>query len=793
MVGFDANSHSNRMSRRASQAMDIGPTQHGQAGEFVRLLPAHSPARQYIVALLLCGVATGVNIAFPQLSSQAPFVPFVITIIVAAWIGGLRAGLMSTGLSLLVVGRWFFQPSGYLAFHGIGLLRLVMIGLSMMIISWLVDHRARSRRLIATQREEAADQKRRFQAMVSSAARIAGMGSWEYDIAHDRLVWDDETIHIFGIERHAFAGNAAAFLDLVHPDDRKAFQATQAEALASSGITEMEFRIVRPDGKVRQVYYRGQVTRHDDGKPVQCTGMIMDVTEQRQAVKDLSESQERYEAAIRGSEAGLWDWNLLTNEVFYSPRFKELLGYGDAEFPNVLSSFLNSLHPDDHAGVQLAFKRHVKERAPYNVEYRLRARSGEYLWFNARAQALWSAEGNAYRMAGSIVDISDRLSLEAKYHQAQRMEAVGRLAGGIAHDFNNMLGVILVHCESLEQRLAIGSPEWHSARQIKTASTRSADLTRQLLAFSRKQILLPTVLDMNASVGELSSMVNSLIGDDIELVIRPGKNLGYVKADPGQIQQVVMNLVMNARDAMPHGGRVAVETGNVDLKAQEIGNLPVIPGPYVMLSVSDNGCGIAPEALQHIFEPFFTTKEQGRGTGLGLATVYGIVKQSEGHIAVESTQGKGTTFRIYLPRTKDEPAPPAAEPAQTRNDSGVETILLAEDEPMLREIVRMQLEGAGYTVLEAPNGKEATELAQKHSERIDLLLTDMVMAGGTNGVELAANLNATQPGIKVVYMTGYTADVIDPKGMEDMQDRILQKPFSGASLLRKIREVLSTA
>jgi PAS domain S-box-containing protein len=768
------------------------PADAHHRAQFDRGLSSRSPAQQYGVALLLCGLATGFNFAFPALSSQVPLLSFFIATSVAAWFGGFRAGLLASFVSLLVVNFWFLLPNGFLSNHGIGFIRLLGIGLVMVGISWLIDFRARSWRMIEKQREQVEDQRRRHQAIVSSAAQIAGMGSWEYDIANDRLVWDDETIRIFGISRETFRGNMAALLALVHPDDREPLKAMQVCALASHGITEMEYRILKPDGVVRRVYDRGQVTWYEDGKPAQSIGMIMDVTEQRKAVEDLRESKERYDVAVLGSESGLWDWNLLTDQVFYAPRFKELLGYKEDEFPNVLGSFLDHLHPEDRAAVELAFNQHLKERTPFNVEYRLQAKTGEYRWFNARAQALWDAEGKAYRMAGSIVDISERMLLEERYHQSQRIEAVGRLAGGIAHDFNNMLGVILIHCENLEEKLPVNSHEWQSVKQIQTASVRSAALTRQLLAFSRKQILLPRILDLNLSVAEISSMVKSLIGDDIELVIHPSENLGYVKADPGQIHQVVMNLVVNARDAMPHGGRIVVETRNLHWDSQQLpGDVGVVPGPYVMLSVSDNGCGMEPELLRHIFEPFFTTKEQGQGTGLGLATVYGIVKQSEGYAVAESEPGKGTTFKIYLPQVEGELAAPVAEPEKTQASGGNETILLAEDEPLLREIFRMQLEDAGYKVLEAHNGDEAAEIAEKHRNRIHLLLTDLVMAGSTNGVELAATLNATQPGIKVVFMTGYTADVIDPKGMADIQDRILQKPFSGASLLCKIREVLT--
>jgi two-component system cell cycle sensor histidine kinase/response regulator CckA len=264
-----------------------------------------------------------------------------------------------------------------------------------------------------------------------------------------------------------------------------------------------------------------------------------------------------------------------------------------------------------------------------------------------------------------------------------------------------------------------------------------------------------------------------------------------VKADPGQIGQVVMNLVVNARDAMPQGGQVVIETENVEMNGQPAGNPAIAPGPYVILSVSDNGCGIEAGALSHIFEPFFTTKEQGQRTGLGLATVYGIVKQSEGYVVAESQPGKGATFKIYLPRADGDLETAFTEPEESAAGGGDETILIAEDEALLCEIVRLQLETAGYTVLEAHDGMEAMAVAENHSGKIHLLLTDVVMAGGKNGLELAASLLSMQPGLKVVYMTGYTADLIDQKGMADLQDRMLQKPFTAVSLRRKIREVLS--
>jgi PAS domain S-box-containing protein len=637
-------------------------TKEAQAGGLARRVPAWSAALRYGAALLLCGIAAGINFAFPAFSAQSPFLPFYLATSVGAWFGGFRAGVLASVASVLVVDYYFTLGHGF-NHDPITLVRMVIAGLIMTIISWLIDHRAGARQLVQTERGRVEDQQRRLQAMLTSAARIAGMGSWEYDIPNDRVVWDDETLRIFGTTRQAFGGNAAAFFAFVHPGDREALRAIEAKAFAGGGVTEMEYRIIRPDGSVRNIHDRGQVTRQEAGKPVQVTGMVMDITERR--------------------------------------------------------------------------------------------------------------------------------SLEEQLRQSQKMEAVGRLAGGVAHDFNNMLNVILGHCELLAENLPAGHPQQGRVDKIKEAAIRSANLTGQLLAFSRKQLRVPKVLDINATVGGLTSMLGSMIGDDIELVIRPGRKLGLVKADPGQIEQMVMNLAVNSRDAMPNGGQVVIETSNVEVGENLADHQPVPAGSYVMLAVSDTGCGIRPEIKDHIFEPFYTTKKQGQGTGLGLSMVYGIVEQSEGHIRVLSEPRRGTTFEIYLPRAEGPPET-IAETAEEAILDGEETILIAEDELLLAELMHMTLESAGYIVLEAHNSKEAIALAQKHKGNVDLLLTDVVMSGGTNGLELAANLRSLRPGLKILYMTGYTADLIGQKGLAELQTRLLQKPFSTTSLRRKIRAVLDS-
>jgi two-component system, cell cycle sensor histidine kinase and response regulator CckA len=375
--------------------------------------------------------------------------------------------------------------------------------------------------------------------------------------------------------------------------------------------------------------------------------------------------------------------------------------------------------------------------------------------------------------------------------QSQKMEAVGRLAGGVAHDFNNLMTVIMGRSELLMTGLDEADPLRRNADEIKRTAERAVALTRQLLAFSRKQVLTPKVLDLNVVVANMDRMLRRLIGEDIDLVTVLGPALERVKADPGQIEQVIMNLAINARDAMPSGGKLTIETANVYLDhAYARKHAAVRPGPYVMLSVSDNGTGMDADTQSHIFEPFFTTKDQGKGTGLGLATVYGIVKQSEGYIWVYSEPGWGTSFKMYLPRIADAPEPlePVPAVAQPR---GSETVLLVEDEDGVRELTREILTMNGYTVIAARHGAEALEVCQRHSGEIALILTDVVMPQ-MSGHELMERIRPLRPSLKVLYMSGYTDKAIVRHGMLTGDIAFLQKPFTPDALARKVREVLDT-
>jgi two-component system, cell cycle sensor histidine kinase and response regulator CckA len=389
-------------------------------------------------------------------------------------------------------------------------------------------------------------------------------------------------------------------------------------------------------------------------------------------------------------------------------------------------------------------------------------------------------------------DVSERQLLEEQLRQAQKMEAIGRLAGGVAHDFNNLLMVIKGHTELLLDTLPLGDHVTRKIEQIDRSADRAATLTRQLLAFSRMQVLQPRVINLNSVVEEMGKLIPRLIGEDIELVVRCAPDLGTIRADASQMEQIIMNLAVNSRDAMPKGGRLIIETSNANLDAAYGASHPVVePGRYALLAVTDTGIGMDANIQKHIFEPFFTTKEKGKGTGLGLATVYGVVKQSGGYIWVYSEVGKGTSFKIYLPRV-DEPADKTgAVQLSSHVPRGTETILLAEDEQDVREVAREFLESAGYTVLEAHDGAEALRVAAAHPLAIDVLVSDMVMPN-MSGQELARHLRQQRAGLHVIYMSGYSEHAAGEAARADKTSLILTKPFSRGAILRAIREALRT-
>lgn len=516
--------------------------------------------------------------------------------------------------------------------------------------------------------------------------------------------------------------------------------------------------------------------------------------ERKRAEASLLQSNQTLQALIQAAPLAIITLDQRSRVTMWNAAAEHIFGWLEAE---VMGRPL-PLVPDDTREV---FESSILNSASTRAkgrELRLLHKNGTMLDVNLWTAPVTNAHGLIVGTMDLYLDVTGNKSLEAQFRQSQKMEAVGQLAGGVAHDFNNLLSIILGYSELVYSKLADGDPGREPMKQIRNAANRAAGLTRQLLAFGRKQILAPIVLDLNARVAELDQMLRRLIGEDIELKTVLEPDLGRVKADPGQIEQVVMNLVVNARDAMPTGGVLTIETSNAVLTTlQGREHEELAPGPYTLLTVSDTGCGMAEAMKAHIFEPFFTTKEIGKGTGLGLATVFGIVKQSGGFIDVESVPGSGSTFRMYFPQVRESTvhkraAPRASDHGLARLPQGVETVLLAEDEDGMRELAHLVLEAGGYKVLSARDGAEAVQLSQAHADVIHLLLTDVVMPK-MSGRQLSDILMLTRPHMKVLYMSGHTDDAIMRHGIRDAGANFLPKPFTPVALVKKVREVLDSA
>jgi PAS domain S-box-containing protein len=509
--------------------------------------------------------------------------------------------------------------------------------------------------------------------------------------------------------------------------------------------------------------------------------------ERKRAEGRTRESEARLRVLIEQLPAVLWT-------VDKDLRFTSALGAGLARLglrPNQIVGLSLQDYFETSDPTFVPFAAHRRAVAGEPVTFHVEWKNGSYA---CHVEPLRGADGEVLGAICMALDITDRKELEERFRQAQKMEAVGRLAGGIAHDFNNLLMVIQGYADLLTERLPAGDPLRRNAEQIQMASQRAASLTQQLLAFSRKQILAPKVLNIHAVVVDMEKILRRLIGEDIHLETNSQRDLGLVKADRSQIEQVILNLAVNARDAMPGGGRITIETANVELDAS-FTRVPQVlaPGRYVMLAVTDSGMGMDAATQAHIFEPFFTTKEKGKGTGLGLATVYGIVKQSGGYVWVYSEPGHGATFKIYLPRIEEEDTGSIVrEPSETRAlpRGSSEMVLLVEDEKGVRELAREYLETSGYRVIEAEDGHSALELAAMHAGPIDVLVTDVVMPG-IGGRELAERVMQIRPGIKVLYMTGYTDRAIVHHGILETDAVLLQKPFTLETLASKLREILT--
>jgi PAS domain S-box-containing protein len=514
-----------------------------------------------------------------------------------------------------------------------------------------------------------------------------------------------------------------------------------------------------------------------------------DVTERKQAEEALSESQERYRDLVENSLDIIYTHDLEGNYTSANKAVEDILGYTVEKV--VTKNLATAVVPEDTEKALQMFSDLVAGKEAPVTELEVFAKDGHRVTLEINAKLI-QENGVPVGIQGVARDITERKQLEEQLRQSQKLESIGLLAGGIAHDFNNMLTAINGYSDLTLRRMAPDDPIRQNIEEIKKAGERSALLTNQLLAFSRRQILRPELVEINDVIDETSNMLKRLIGEDIELVTSL-KPVGKVKFDPGQLSQIIMNLAVNARDAMPKGGKLTIETANTFLGPEyTVQHVGVLPGAYVMLSISDTGVGIPPEIQERIFDPFFTTKEIGKGTGLGLATVYGIVKQSGGAIFVYSEVDHGTTFKIYIPRVIGEVDDAESIVSSPGFALGSETILLAEDESIVRALSRQALEACGYSVIEARDGVEALDTFKSSTVHIDLLFTDVVMPG-MSGRELAEKLLAISPNLPVLFSSGYTDDAIVMHGVLDANVNFIQKPFTLDNMARIVRDLLDAA
>lgn len=577
------------------------------------------------------------------------------------------------------------------------------------------------------------------------------------------------------------------WLSIIHPDDREQIARSSAEDFAASRPSRREFRWITSDGRALWVESTSTVVNNEAGEPVGLRGVAIDVSDRKRAELELAESEERYRDLFENARDIIYIHDLQGNYLSVNGAGEAITGYNRSE--SLRLNITDTVAPEYLEKAQEMVRRKIagEELTAYDVE--VVAKDGHRVALEVNTRLI-RANGQPVAIQGIARDITERKQLEDQLRQSQKMEAIGQLAGGIAHDFNNLLTVISGYSDLTLRRLSQVDPLRQMQEEISKAADRASGLTRQLLAFSRKQVLQPKVLDLNVVVADLEKMLQRLIGEDVALRTKLEAGLGHVLADPGQIEQVLMNLAVNARDAMPSGGKLTIETSNVDLHAEyATGDVSIPAGEYIVLSVTDNGCGMDASTRKHIFEPFFTTKPLGEGTGLGLSTAFGIVKQSSGHIELKTEPDAGSTFRIYLPRLENGAQEFRALEAEVPKDPGSEIILLIEDDGMVRGLAVAALEMEGYVVIAADGGPAAIAACERHQGPIHLLVTDMVMPE-MNGREAADRVAQMRPGIKVLFMSGYSDNKAFRHDISADEVNFIQKPFSPIALCNKVREIL---
>lgn len=690
-----------------------------------------------------------------------------------------RLYLFGLVVHLAMVALMFSLPGGmgWTVVRELGLAILLIYPLTTVLAGKILADQARSSRQLRELRES--------EELFRTLFEDHQVMKWILDPDSGEIVDANPSAAVFyGWSREQLRGMKVQEINTLSPDQIR----QEAEKVKSGEKTHFEFRHRLADGSIRDVaVFSGRITIK--GR-VLLHSIIHDNTEQKRSERLLREQEAKYRDLFDHAPVGIFTSLSDGRPLSANRAMAAMLGCDSPEQALRHYTDLGALLWVSGEQRTRFVQRLLEEKEVENFEFQARTRSGKSIWLSMNARVAGHNQDGSFTIEGFVTDISERHRLEAQIRQAQKMESVGRLAGGVAHDFNNMLAVILGYTEIGLRKVDPASPLRGYLQEIDKAGQRSRQITQQLLAFARRQIVAPQILDLNATVADMLKMLRRLIGEDIDLAWKPAPGLWPVRIDPSQVDQILVNLCVNARDAIADVGKITIETQNVVFDAAYCDDhLGFVPGEFAQLIVSDSGCGMDAQTLESIFEPFFTTKELGSGTGLGLATVYGIVKQNDGFINVYSEPGQGTSFHLYLPRNLEQALVlPAEQTGEVRPGHG-ERVLVVEDEAPILQLTRVILEGLGYRVLTATTPDEALRLADEQGEAIDLLLTDVVLPG-LNGRELAGRLRSRYPRMGCLFMSGYTANVIAHRGILDEGVHFVAKPFSREELAARVREAL---
>jgi len=729
----------------------------------------------------------------------APTIFLLITVVYAAALGGWKAGLASGLVALLYLG-WLLTDAGRAAqFEPLNRTYLTVGGVAMplaLLAGWILHRilqrersvdwsRATTEAYEAGEAESQADSDRRFRVLVE---QVRDYAIFMVDPDGRSTTWNEGVRRLLGYEEREFLGQDSRML--FTPEDRTSGEPEREfRTAAEEGRASDDRWLVRKDGS--RFWATGITARVNDheGRLIGFSKVFRDRTDEKEAHDRLRDSEERLRVALRAARMGIWRWHLPTNIQRVDGSMARLLGLGDGEVVHSYEQFREHIHPDDRERVDLAFSQAARNGGDMHVEFRVVWPDGTLRWLSDHGEVVSDVSGAPEYLTGAAVDITERKLAEERLIHAQRLDAVGHLAGGVAHEINNMMTVIIGFTTLMLDRLR-DDERAAELREILRAATRAATITSQLLAFSRRQQLRPQVLDLNELIQGSEHMFRRVLGADKVFVLELAEDLAHVLADRGQLEQVLLNLTLNARDAMPRGGTFTISTRNVSFPARDAvsGDDELPAGSYVQVSVSDSGHGMDAATQARIFEPFFTTKPVGQGSGLGLATVFGIVRQSGGTVRLRSSPGEGATFSIYLPRVPTEAVPPGHAREVSRGERGSGTVLVVEDEAQVRDFTCRVLTTHGYHCVEASNGVEALDVMRERGESIDLVLTDVVMPG-LGGGALAQRLAELRPRLPVLFTSAYSGEDVVHRGLIPADAPFLQKPFTPQALVAKLQSL----